>query len=627
MSKDLYNNLEEKDWQEPEEYANDFEDSKEIFSKIKILSLKIFTSVIFFILLARVFQLQILGAEKYKKEAQENYVRYQPIEPLRGLIYDRNRQQLTENIPTFKLIFMPSLLHYYQEREDLMKKLSDLEIEDTEKIFQTFYRASNEPIVLKNNLDYESFLDYSNKIRDLPGMIITASARRHYLWSNLISHVLGYNGKISQKEYQEKKEQGYLFNDIIGKEGIEAYYEEYLRGEQGFKLIEVDSQGREIKVLSAQNPQKGKDLILALDLELQKKAHQVLKEAILKNQVSKGVFIALNPKNGEVLSMISLPDFDNELIAKGISVKDYQKLAEDKFKPLFNRAISGTYPPGSTIKPLIGISALEEKILKPNQLLDCRKDLIYYGFGGSRWVFGGLKAYGMIDIQKALAISCNTFFYVLGGGHPDYPIQQGLGIEKMKEYADKFNLDKTIGIDLPGEVPSFFPDKEWKEAVKGEQWYIGDTYHISIGQGDMQITPIALATYINTIASNGIFYAPHLLKQIQDGDNLEEYQPEIIRQDFVSPANLSIIRQGMRDVITEGSGRKLADLPFTSAGKTGTAECAGCADERTHAWFVGFAPYENPEITFLVLLENGGESYETAVPVAKEVLEWYFNKR
>ena len=497
---------------------------------------------------------------------------------------------------------------------DILKIVEDSDLKD-----------SFEPVLLEKKLNREEFLRFAPKLSRFPGIIILESATREYTAGEYLSHVLGYLGKIDQEEYQNKKNQGYLFNDYLGKEGIEFYYERDLRGYDGQQIVEVDSKNRPKKIISEIRPMAGKDIKLTLNLDLQKKLFDRLNKELKTAKVTKAAAVAIDPRDGSILALVSLPSFNNNLFSAGISASEYSNLISSPDQPLFNRVISGVFPPGSSIKPLIGSAALEAGIIKPEQKVNCAGGLVYYGFGGSTWVFPDEYTYGFIDIKRAIAVSCNTFFYVLGGGFPDYKID-GLGVDRIGYYANLFGLGTTSGIDLPGEAAGLVPTIKWKEETKGERWYIGDTYHISIGQGDLTATPLQLANYIAAIASGGKLYQPHLL--METIDNLEQtrvkYESQIIRQNFIKPDNLRIIRDAMRQTVTEGSGRKLADLDVAVAGKTGTAQCAGCGS-KTHSWFLSFAPFDQPTIVLAVLIEEAGAGHEHAVPVVRDVYEWYFS--
>ncbi|TSC95399.1 MAG: penicillin-binding protein 2 [Parcubacteria group bacterium Athens1014_10] len=597
---------------------------------------KLFALIIFgiTILFFYSFYLQIAKGDYYRNTAEGNRLRIQFTKANRGIIYDRNKEPLVKNIPRFSLYIIPGDLPKENKensnfsRQEILNKLSQIlekPRSDIENLIQDIPSYSYQPVLIEDNLDYKTALLLKIKSQFLRGVVLNTETRREYLDGNEFSHLLGYLSKISPKELEAKKGQ-YLFNDRLGKTGLEFFYENLLKGEDGKKQIEVDSLGKEERIVSTLPAKSGKNLVLTIDSGLQKELASALKE---KYPNKKATAVALNPKNGEILALVSQPDFDSNDFAKGISQEDYQKLKEDKNNPFLFRAISGEYPSGSTVKLVIASAALQEGII------DVKTKI--HSTGGIRigkWFYGDWKAggHGLTDVTKALAESVNTFFYYLGGGYQDF---KGLGLENIRKYAQLFGLSEKTGIDLPNEASGFLPTEEWKEETKNEVWYIGDTYHLSIGQGDLLVTPLQVANFTAIIANGGIYYKPHLVKEIigsQENDFLSsenfkeslEIKPEIIRENFISPENINLVKKGLREAVLSGSARALADLPVEAAGKTGTAEVGG--DKETHAWFTCFAPYEDPEIVITVLVENGGDGSSVALPVAKKVLNWYFSK-
>jgi len=386
--------------------------------------------------------------------------------------------------------------------------------------------------------------------------------------------------------------------------------------------------------LGENSPVPGKTLILNIDKDLQKILYDKL-SAKLPSQ--KAAAVALDPRNGQVLALVSLPGFDNNLFAHGIKPADYAKLTQDKNLPLFNRAISGTYPPGSTVKPMVASAALQEKIVDENTVIFDRGVLVIpnqfnpsinYNFYG--WKAGGL---GAMTIRSAIAESSDIYFYTVAGGHPNSPVK-GLGAEKLAEYYRKFNLGKPTGIDIAGEKSGLVADPEWKadyfktDAILSK-WYLGDTYHIGIGQGDMLATPLQVAEWTATIANNGTAYVPQIFQRVVDaeGKTVTELAPQILVNKFLEDKNIKIVQEGMRQTVTAGSGRQLSTLPITSAGKTGTSQFDGSDPRRTHAWFTAYAPYEDPQIVITVLVEAGGEGHVAAVPVVRDALKWWAENR
>jgi len=415
------------------------------------------------------------------------------------------------------------------------------------------------------------------------------------------------------------KNKNYLMTDYIGKTGLEKSYEKELKGIYGAQQIEIDSKGEVKKNLGLINPQAGNDLVLNIDQGLQKKIYDSLSAVLEKTKTKTAAAVAIDPSTGGILAIVSLPSYDNNLFAGGINSEDYKKLISDKTFPLLNRATSGEYPPGSTIKPAVAAAALSEKTILEETTVGCGGAI---HIGG--WSFGDWKTHGGgIDVKKAIAESCDVFFYAVGGGYANIP---GLGMDRMKKYENLFGFGEATGVDLPGELKGFIPSEEWKLNYKKEKWYIGDSYHCAIGQGFVLATPLQLANYTAALANGGTLYSPKVVNQIRRINGENEYiQPEIIRKNFISKEVMRIIREGMRQTITSGTAQPLKDLPVAVAGKTGTAEFG--EEDKTHAWFVSFAPYDNPKIAMVVLVEGGGEGHSSAVPVTKEVYEWYFGER
>ena len=413
----------------------------------------------------------------------------------------------------------------------------------------------------------------------------------------------------------------YSLIDYVGKTGIEYFYEKELKGVSGKKNIEVDALGRQKKVINEIPAKNGYNIRLSLDLGLQLKAEEILKKHLENKKLNRASFIALNPSDGSVLALISLPAYNNNLFSGGISQDNYNELLNNPNRPLLNRAISGEFPAGSTIKPVFSAAALQEGVINEKTSF-----LSTGGLRISQWFFPDWKAggHGNINVRSAIAWSVNTFFYYIGGGYGDF---SGLGLDKLMDYAKLFGLGQKTGIDLPAEASGFLPSAKWKEDNINEPWYIGDTYHLSIGQGYLLTTPLQVANYTAAIANGGTLYKPHMVSEIFDenGEVISKYQGEVIKNNFIDFKNMETVRLGMKDAVDYGSARLLSYLSVPSAGKTGTAQWSSTKD--THAWYIGFAPYENPEIAFVVLVEEGGEGSSTATPIASEILKWYFEER
>ncbi len=598
--------------------------------KKKIVILAFFIFICVMIILGRLIYLQIIKGNFYYTLAENNRIRLNPIAAERGIIYDRNHKSLLQNVPNFSLNLIPQNLPTDEnKRQEIIKQVvaaGNIEEKQIYELLNKYGSYSYASLILKENLDYDSALKLYIKNAELPGITISKGSKRKYLISNngtstlSLSHILGYVSKLNEQEYADLKNNGYLLFDNIGKTGLEKIYEKELRGIYGQQKIEVDAKGRETNILAEDSPIPGNNLILSLDLEAQTKMEQLIKEALNKKNKQRAAAIALNPQDGSILALVSWPAFDNNDFAGGIEQKKYEDYLNDIDNPLFNRAISGTYPSGSTIKLILVAAALQEKIITPQTVF-----LSVGGLSVGTWFFKDWQAggHGITNATKAIAWSVNTFFYYIGGGYENFV---GLGVDKISQYMRYFNLAKKTGIDLPGEETGFIPSKTWKENVKKEQWYVGDTYNLSIGQGDLLVTPLQVAAWTSTIANNGKNIQPHLVEKIENSLNLKttkiKYNETTVPIDY---KNIFVVQQGMRECVTGGSCQQLQYLPFASAGKTGTAQWNN-NNKQNHAWFTAFAPFNNPQIVVTVLVEEGEEGASVAMPVAYEFLKWWGEK-
>lgn len=590
------------------------------FKKRNLKIVWIFSLVVFGILLARVFYLDIIKGKYYSELSKGNRIRMVLIKAPRGKILDKTGNVLVSNVSSVDAVIIPNdLPKDLNEKNRIIETLSQvLEVDknEIEKNVASQPENSINPILVKENINQNQVLILVEKAKQLPGLSLENSGIRNYENGLIFSSFIGYDGKITKEEREKNPE--YYMTDYIGKTGLEKQYEKELRGKHGAKQVEVDSLGSIKKNLGIINPQPGNDLVLNIDEGLQKKLYDSMSTYMEKTNTKTAAAVAIDPRNGGVLAMISLPGYDNNLFAKGISRDDYKKLIEDKNLPLFNRAVSGEYPPGSTLKPTVAVAALSEGTINSETTVNDSSGAIYIG----SWRFGDWKTHGVVDVKKAIAESCDVFFYALGGGYGNI---QGLGMDRMKKYENLFGFGEITGIDLPNESAGLIPDEQWKKDTIGEKWYIGDSYHSAIGQGFITATPLQLANYTAAIANGGTLYSPQVVNKIKKSDGKEEtLKPEIIRKNFVSSDVLKIVREGMRQTVTEGTARSLNALPVAVAGKTGTAQFG--TEGKMHGWFISFAPYDNPEIAMVVLAEGGGEGNSSAVPTTKDVLEWYFNR-
>lgn len=571
---------------------------------------------------ARVVFLTVIKGAYYQNVSKGNSIRSIVIKAPRGKIFDRAGIPLVNNIPSIDAVIIPvDVSKDFEKKQQVAQKTAEVLKMDSGEVMAFFENNKNskslDPVLLRENIEHEQALRLLELGGELNGISIEKTAIRDYSDGPIFSHILGYEGKIEQKELDQND--GYLLTDYIGKQGIEKSYESFLRGKHGANQIEVDSMGNTKREVGIVNPQPGNDLIMSIDSALQKKIYDSMIGVMEKTNTETAAAVAIDPRNGKILALINIPSYDNNLFANKISGNQYVQLINDPNKPLFNRAISGEYPPGSTIKPIISAAALSEGIISPSTIIDSLGGRLYIG----SFSFGDWKVHGPSDVRTAIAESNDIFFYTVGGGYGNI---EGLGMTRMKKYYDLFGFGEKTGIDIGGEASGFIPDEQWKLNKIGEKWYIGNSYHASIGQGYVTATPLQIANYTSAVANGGTLYRPSLVSEIKDsGGEVKKIQSEILRSDFISPDVMKVIREGMRKVVTDGTAQPLKDLPVEVAGKTGTAQFG--TEDKTHGWFVSFAPYENPEIAMVVIAEGGGEGHSSGVPVTKEVYQWYFEGR
>lgn len=604
-------------------------------SKKTILAFYLLFLFPFLLLFGKTFSLQVLEAKKLSQLAERNILRTYIFQPVRGVIYDSSEKQLVFNGSSFDLILDKRDLSFsFSEKERTLREVSEIIQKDFNELKKEIERAEEEKILVFENLSHQALLILEEKIgqKELPGFQIEQNIIRNYKDGKNFSHLLGYMGRINEKEYQSF--QNYSITDYIGKSGLEKSYEEILRGKPGIIRIEKDALGNKKLETQISEPEAGKNLVLWLDGDLQQKIEMQMLSMLEQIGSKKAAAVALNPKTGGVLALVSLPTFDNNLFQKGTGYEAINNLLQDSLQPLFNRVISGKYLTGSIIKPLIALAALEEKIISPEKKINdnlgyieiphqYNPEIVHY--------FHDWTIHGWTDMRKAIAESCNVYFYTIGGGYGE---QEGLGPTKIKEYLELFGWNRKTGIDLPGEAEGFIPDREWKktyfERKEDQIWYDGNTYNLSIGQEYLKITPLEVASAFSAIANGGKLLQPQVVQKIINNEKnvVEELKPKIIQENFIAPAVLQVVREGMRWAVTgknspQASSMILNSLPIAVAAKTGTAELGG---DYYHNWVTVFAPYDDPEIVLTIVIENVKNIQAAVLPVAKEVLEWYFTR-
>lgn len=619
--------------QNPDELEEFVEQAGSQFPKKIFL---ISTILVFLGLFARLFFLQIIHGEYYQALADGNRTRKLILPAPRGLILDRFDKPLVANRASFNLVALPYDYPKFLEHNQL-GKIADMFGLSPDWLKQTLSNTKKyayEPVIIKTNLSSEERLKFETQAGSFPGFQVLTVPVREYSQPLIYAHLLGYTSKISETEYNQANTMLYDRSDIVGKSGLEQKYENFLKGLNGRLEVEVDASGKMLKTLGETLPAPGNTLITNIDKDLQEEIYKYF--SVGKNG-NKGVVGALDPQTGEVLALLSLPGFDANLFAGGIKEEEYQKLLGDPGLSLFNRAVAGLYPPGSTVKPMVGLAALEENIITPTTTVVDRGKLVIpnqfnpgitYDFVG--WKRDGL---GVVNVNRAIALSSDIFFYIVAGGHPSSNIRS-LGVKRLTDWYRRFNLGKTTGIDLPGEKTGVVADPAWKsgyfknDAVMSK-WYLGDTYHIGIGQGDMLVTPLQVLLWTAAIGNDGVGMKPRIIRSVKDvlGKEIYASTPEVLIPQLGSKDHLTTVKAGMRETVLYGSGRQLLDLPVDCAGKTGTSQFDGSDPKKTHAWFSVFCPLNNPRLALVVLVEAGGEGNAAAVPVAKNVIKWWAENR
>ena len=593
--------------------------------KIKVYFVLVVTS--FLVILMRVWYLQILKGEDFMGKSEQNRVRKISLADYRGEIKDRLGNIIVNVRPSFSLYVTPEDADNLSESLEFLSGLIEI---NKDKLRSDIRRSpSFKNVLIKRDISRREVAYIEENKMLLPGIRIKIEPIRNYAHKNFASHVLGYLGEVSKSELKISKFSRYELGDMVGKNGLEKIYESQLRGKKGFKEVEVDVSGRELKVLRKFSPKTGNSLVLTLDSRVQSKLETLMDEVLGENSVE-GSAVVMKVQSGEIIAMVSKPSFDPNSFATGISTKQWSGLVLDEKNPLQNRTIDGQYPPASTYKIVTAYAALAEKIIKPESTIFCPG---HFRLGKRNYRCWKKRGHGDMNLHDALVQSCDVYFYTLG---------HRLGINNLAKYATKLGLGELTGIALKGEKSGLVPSKQWKKKFKNEPWYPGETISASIGQGYNLVTPLQSARMISTIASGGLLVRPYLVKRIEDYDGrlIQEFFPEVIKKIKIEPEVLRNIKEGLRGVVHEahGTGRRARLKNVIVAGKTGTAQVVAMKDSeeidpeeetpyshRDHAWFVAFAPYENPEVAVSVIIEHGGHGGATAAPIAGGILKTYFS--
>lgn len=563
------------------------------------------------ILALRIINLQVVEGTKSRVLAEGNRVRSREIRAPRGEIRDINGTILASNVASFTLEIYPAELpRKRSDWETILQTVGTVTGIDVGKVADQLKNqglVSLEPIILAEQIDREQALVWQAKLVDVPGVSISKEPRRQYATLPGLGNILGYVGRLSPEDHTRWPSLSLAAD--VGKTGLELTHELELQGRPGEKRIEVDAKGRVERTLAELAPSQGATLILTLDARLQQSLVTHLEEARARVDGAGAAGVVIDTHSGGILALASLPSYDSNVFVADNRAADRLALINDDRRPLLNRVVSGNYPSGSTIKPIIATAALSEGTITPTTSLDTSAGAIQIG----QWRFPDWKVHGTTEVRRALADSNDIFFYALGGGWQQIP---GLGPDRLKKWLTAFGFGASTGIDLPGESRGLVPDDPWKRNRFNEPWYIGDSYHLAIGQGYFLTSPLQLAMAIAAVANGGQLLTPHLIAST----------PPVVRSDHVAaPDILKVVREGMRQTVTDGTARTLNDLPISIAAKTGTAQFGPKINgvQKTHSWVTGFAPADQPEIAFAFLVEGGGESSDSAVPAAKEFLrDW-----
>jgi penicillin-binding protein 2 len=595
-------------------------------------ALRALVILLFGILIVQLVRLQVIEGDEYAERAEVNALREVQIPAARGLIFDREGRPLVANTARFSAAIVPGDL---PERGEVavysqLERVTGVPVEEVARRVKAGIaeRGPFEPVVIKADIDTETALTVREMEPVTPGLRLLMEPARDYLAGPLLAHALGYVGPISAEEYEELRDEGYLFQDFTGKSGVELTYESVLRGRPGKKLIEVDALGRELRVISERRPLDGSNLLLTIDLDLQKKVKDTLERYTTEGDNAAAVVMDIH--SGEILALVSLPDFDNNVFSRPLSEDKLAAMIDAPGKPLVNHSIAERYPPGSTFKTVVGAAALQEGIANTGTTITSRGYITVENEFDPNVVyrFPDWAALGPLDFYGGIAMSSDIYFYYLSGGKTDEGFV-GLGEDRVARYARAFGLGEPTGIDLPGESPGLVPDARWKEEAIGDPWVIGDTYNFGIGQGYLSVTPLQILTAVSAVGSGGKVLRPHLLRQVEDshGNVLQRFEQSVRRTVPVEREYLDIVKEAMRQSVTTGVAKQAAVPGIEIAGKTGTAEFGQPlfdGSHETHGWFVGFAPYDDPEVAIVVFFQRGGGGSDAA-PAASTILDYYFH--
>ena len=587
-----------------------------------------FVLAAFSLLLLRFVYLQIVQYDYYRTKAEDNRISIVPIMPNRGLILDRSGTVLARNYSAYTLEISPGKVADLEKTINGLESIVEIRPSDRTRFKRLMIEAKGaDSLPIRTRLTDEEVAKFAANRYRFPGVDIQARLFRQYPLNELASHLVGYIGRINDRDVERIDDEGLTANykgtDHIGKTGLEQSYESELHGITGYEQVEVDSGGRGVRTLSRTSPTSGNNLVLTLDIKLQEVAEQAFGE-------NRGALVAIEPATGGILAFVSKPGFDPNLFVDGIDLASWDLLNTSPDRPMVNRALAGTYPPGSTFKPYMALAALE---LGKRTVQQTIYDPGFFQFGNHRFRDDKVGGHGTVDMYKSIVASCDTYYYMLGND---------LGIDNIARFIGQFGFGAKTGIDIEGEATGVLPSQEWKrrhfKKPEQQKWYAGETISIGIGQGYNAYTPLQMAQAMATIANNGVIYRPHLVNYIENIRSGERtlVEPKVERAIPLKPENIEFIKRALAAVNTEGTGaRAFAKAEYTSAGKTGTAQVVALKQNekynernvaerhRDHALFIAFAPLESPKIALAVVVENAGFGARAAAPIARQVLDYY----
>ncbi len=580
------------------------------FLRIRLIAWLV--SFFIIIIFVRLFYIQIIKGNYYRKLADSNCVNIVKIRAPRGYIYDKNYKPLVINKATYQLSIVP---YYFKKNHDINKSLNEISkiINMPSKEIEEKIKASREyilePIVIKRNLDEQEISRLEEKAIEINGISISQEPIRFYNYDSLAAHIIGYTGEISQE--QIKKSRDYFPGDIVGQTGVENFYDKELRGKDGVMYILTDAFGRQKEIINTIQPKQGNNLVLTIDYNLQRHAERLMDENNYK-----GVIVACNPKTGEILCLVSKPDYNLNYFSGSVDIKAWKRLIRDKDNPLNNRVVQGLYSPGSIFKIVVGTGGLNERVIDTTTSFLCEGIYWIKTWPYKCWRRAG---HGYVDFYRGIAESCDIYFYKLG---------LKMKVELLHKYAVMFGLGDKTDIDLPGEKAGLVPTREWKRRIDRTPWFPGNTVMMSIGQGYITATPLQILNIMAVMANKGYAMRPFVVKAITAENRriIKSIEPRRLFDIKVSEEVINIMRNALRFVVqsNRGTGAKARIKSIISAGKTGTVENP---HGETHAMFAGFAPFDNPAIVIFVIIEHGGGGGDVAAPVAGDIIEYYLRTK